>query len=203
VATVTAAATASLAVATSASSRAVCSTAENRSRQRRHGAHRVHRRGALRRARHLVLGGKPRRESRRGRHVPLHGAHDVQGDADRSAAEISEAFDRLGAELNAFTSKEYTCYYARVIDEHLPTAVEILSDMVCQRLLADDACEREREVVIEEIARMEDTPDDRIHELFAARSGPSTRSACRSSAAARRSAASTTKPVGAFRNATI
>lgn len=89
-----------------------------------------------------------------------------KGTPTRSAAEISEAFDRLGAELNAFTSKEYTCYYSRVVDEHLPTALEILSDMVGNALLADDACQREREVVIEEIARMEDTPDDRIHELF-------------------------------------
>lgn len=89
-----------------------------------------------------------------------------KGTPTRSAAEISEAFDRLGAELNAFTSKEYTCYYSRVIDEHVPTAVEILSDMVCSASLTDDSCVKEREVVIEEIARMEDTPDDRIHELF-------------------------------------
>ncbi len=90
-----------------------------------------------------------------------------KGTPTRSASQISEEFDRIGAELNAFTSKEYTCYYSRVIDEHLPTAVEILSDMVCHASLADEACVKEREVVIEEIARMEDTPDDRIHELFA------------------------------------
>lgn len=90
-----------------------------------------------------------------------------KGTPTRSAAEISEQFDRIGAELNAFTSKEYTCYYSRVIDEHLPTAVEVLSDMVGHASLTDESCEKEREVVIEEIARMEDTPDDRIHELFA------------------------------------
>jgi len=90
-----------------------------------------------------------------------------KGTPARTAAQISEAFDSIGAELNAFTSKEYTCYYSRVIDEHLPTAVEILSDMVCHATLTDDACAKEREVVIEEIARMEDTPDDRIHDLFA------------------------------------
>jgi len=90
-----------------------------------------------------------------------------KGTPTRTAAQISETFDSLGAELNAFTSKEYTCYYSRLVDEHLPVAVEVLSDMVCNALLADDACEREREVVIEEIARMEDTPDDRIHEIFA------------------------------------
>ncbi|HSK46664.1 MAG TPA: pitrilysin family protein [Coriobacteriia bacterium] len=89
-----------------------------------------------------------------------------KGTPTRSAKDISEQFDRLGAELNAFTSKEYTCYYSRFVDEHLPTAFEILSDMVVSASLENEACESEREVVIEEIARMEDTPDDRIHEIF-------------------------------------
>ena len=89
-----------------------------------------------------------------------------KGTPTRSAKDISEQFDRLGAELNAFTSKEYTCYYSRFVDEHLPTAFEILADMVVSATLDDEACESEREVVIEEIARMEDTPDDRIHEIF-------------------------------------
>ena len=90
-----------------------------------------------------------------------------KGTDKRTAAEISETFDSLGSELNAFTSKEYTCYYARLVDEHVPLAIEVLSDMVVSSLLADDACEREREVVIEEIARTDDTPDDLIHEQFA------------------------------------
>ncbi|MDO8987148.1 MAG: pitrilysin family protein, partial [Coriobacteriia bacterium] len=89
-----------------------------------------------------------------------------KGTPQHTAAQISEAFDSLGAELNAFTSKEYTCYYARFVDEHLEKAVSLLSEMVVGSLLADDACDSEREVVIEEIARMEDTPDDRIHEMF-------------------------------------
>jgi len=89
-----------------------------------------------------------------------------KGTSTRSAKDISEEFDRLGAELNAFTSKEYTCYYSRFVDQHLNTAFEVLADMVVDAQLADDACESERQVVIEEIARMEDTPDDRIHELF-------------------------------------
>ena len=89
-----------------------------------------------------------------------------KGTPTRTARDISEAFDRIGAELNAFTSKEYTCYYSRFVDEHLPVAFEILADMVVNASLADDACASEREVVIEEIARMEDTPDDRIHEVF-------------------------------------
>ncbi len=90
-----------------------------------------------------------------------------KGTPTRSAQDISEHFDRLGAELNAFTSKEYTCYYARVLDEHVGNAIEVLSDMVGNALLADDAIVSEREVVIEEIARHEDTPDDVVHELFA------------------------------------
>lgn len=89
-----------------------------------------------------------------------------KGTATRTAREISEEFDRIGAELNAFTSKEYTCYYSRFVDEHLPTAFGILSDMVVAASLEDEACDSEREVVIEEIARMEDAPDDHIHEIF-------------------------------------
>jgi predicted Zn-dependent peptidase len=89
-----------------------------------------------------------------------------KGTPSRSAKDISEQFDRLGAELNAFTSKEYTCYYSRFVDQHLPTAFGILADMVVAASLEDGACASEREVVIEEIARMEDTPDDRIHEIF-------------------------------------
>ncbi len=90
-----------------------------------------------------------------------------KGTPTRSAADISQAFDRLGGELNAFTSKEYTCYYARVLDQHVPTAIEILSDMVVGSTMEKDAIRSEREVVLEEISRTEDAPDDRVHELFA------------------------------------
>lgn len=89
-----------------------------------------------------------------------------KGTPTRSAAEISEHFERLGGELNAFTSKEYTCFYARVLDEHVDDAMEVLSDMVVNSLLADDAIVPEREVVLEEISRHDDTPDDAVHELF-------------------------------------
>jgi predicted Zn-dependent peptidase len=90
-----------------------------------------------------------------------------KGTPTRGAAEISQAFDRLGAELNAFTSKEYTCYYARLLDQHTEDAVEILSDMVVNASLAQDACLSEREVVLEEISRYDDAPDEQVHELFA------------------------------------
>jgi len=89
-----------------------------------------------------------------------------KGTPTRSARTISEEFDRIGAELNAFTSKEYTAYYSRFVDEHLDRAFDILADMVVNANLDDPSCVSEREVVIEEIARMEDTPDDQIHELF-------------------------------------
>lgn len=89
-----------------------------------------------------------------------------KGTPTRTAKGISEAFDEMGAELNAFTSKEYTCYYSRLVDENLPKAFELLSDMVVSANLDDDAADSERQVVIEEIARMEDTPDDHIHEIF-------------------------------------
>jgi predicted Zn-dependent peptidase len=96
-----------------------------------------------------------------------------KGTPTRTAADISQAFDRLGAELNAFTSKECTCYYARLLDQHTATAVEILSDMVVNASLAQDACLSEREVVLEEISRYEDAPDDQVHELFASTLMPS------------------------------
>jgi predicted Zn-dependent peptidase len=89
-----------------------------------------------------------------------------KGTPTRSARSISEEFDRIGAELNAFTSKEYTAYYSRFVDDHLHRAFEVLADMVVNSNLDDPSCTSEREVVIEEIARMEDSPDDQIHELF-------------------------------------
>jgi predicted Zn-dependent peptidase len=95
-----------------------------------------------------------------------------KGTQKRSVLDISMTFDSIGAELNAFTSKEYTCYYARTLGQHLSTAVEILSDMVTDSLFADDAIKSEREVVIEEIARSEDTPDDYVFELFSQASFP-------------------------------
>lgn len=96
-----------------------------------------------------------------------------KGTPTRSAAQISEAFDRLGAELNAFTSKEYTCYYSRLLDQHTGAALDILSDMVVNASLAQEACLSEREVVLEEISRYEDAPDDQVHELFASTLMPS------------------------------
>ena len=89
-----------------------------------------------------------------------------KGTPTRDARQLSEAFDRLGAQQNAFTSKEYTCYYASCIDESLEGVFELLGDMVCHSEFAQDQCELERQVIIEEIARGEDDPDDVASELF-------------------------------------
>jgi predicted Zn-dependent peptidase len=89
-----------------------------------------------------------------------------KGTEKRDALALSQDFESLGAEQNAFTSKEYTCYYARVIDERLPEVFELLADMVTSSVYAPESIESEREVVIEEIARSEDNPEDYIFEVF-------------------------------------
>lgn len=89
-----------------------------------------------------------------------------KGTPTRGPLDISMHFDRLGAELNAFTSKECTCYYARFVEDKLESALEVLSDMLIRSEFAQEAIDTEREVVIEEIARAEDAPDDYVYELF-------------------------------------
>ncbi|GAB4274216.1 MAG: pitrilysin family protein [Coriobacteriia bacterium] len=90
-----------------------------------------------------------------------------KGTSTKSAADISEAFDRLGAELNAFTGKEYTCYFSRFVDEHLEDALPLLFEMVVDSVFAEDAIESEKQVVLEEIARRDDAPDDLVHDVLA------------------------------------
>ena len=75
--------------------------------------------------------------------------------------------DSLGGHLNAFTDKEFTCYYAKVLREHLPAAVGILSDMVLNSVFDPEEIEREKNVVLEEIKRHKDTPEDHVHDLLA------------------------------------
>jgi predicted Zn-dependent peptidase len=89
-----------------------------------------------------------------------------KGTTTRSAREIAEAFDAVGGELNAFTSKEHTTYYARVLDRDLPMAVEHLCDMLQRSVLRATDLEAERRVILEEINVHEDTPDDLVHDLF-------------------------------------
>ncbi len=92
-----------------------------------------------------------------------------KGTARRTAMEISAELDAVGGELNAFTAKEYTCYYARVLDADLPLAIDVLSDMVNSSLIAPKDVDAERGVILEEIAMNEDDPADLVHEAFAAR----------------------------------
>ncbi|MEK5164921.1 pitrilysin family protein [Paenibacillus sp. FSL R5-0527] len=82
-----------------------------------------------------------------------------------SAKDIAEQFDAIGGNVNAFTSKEYTCYYAKVLDEHLPIAVDVLSDMFFRSLFDPEELRKEKNVIIEEISMYEDTPDDMVHDL--------------------------------------
>jgi predicted Zn-dependent peptidase len=89
-----------------------------------------------------------------------------KGTARRSALEISSAIDAVGGELNAFTAKEYTCYYARVLDADLPLAIDVLADMVTGSLLEPSDVEAERAVILEEIAMTDDDPSDTAHEAF-------------------------------------
>lgn len=84
-----------------------------------------------------------------------------------SAKEIAEVFDGIGGHVNAFTSKEYTCYYAKVLDEHLPLAVDVLSDMFFNSRFDSAEMDKERNVIIEEISMYDDTPDDLVHDLIA------------------------------------
>src|SRR5271156_4886144 len=77
--------------------------------------------------------------------------------------------DAVGGEMNAFTAKEYTCYYARVLDSDLPLAVDILSDMITSSLITPKDVDAERDVVLEEIAMNEDDPSDPAHEAFTAK----------------------------------
>ncbi len=92
-----------------------------------------------------------------------------KGTSKRTALEISAEMDAVGGEMNAFTAKEYTCYYARVLDADLPLAVDVLSDMVTSSLITPKDVDAERNVVLEEIAMNEDDPSDTVHEAFTAK----------------------------------
>ena len=89
-----------------------------------------------------------------------------KGTERRSAAEIAEEMDSVGGVLNAFTGKETTCYYAKVLDENLPLALDVLTDLFLHSVFDQEEIDRERSVVIQEICQGEDTPDDYVHDLF-------------------------------------
>jgi predicted Zn-dependent peptidase len=89
-----------------------------------------------------------------------------KGTQKRTAKDIAIEMDSIGGEMNAFTSQETTTYYAKVVDEHLPVAIDILSDILLGSKFDPVEMEKERKVILEEIKGVEDTPDDYIHELF-------------------------------------
>ncbi|WP_226643838.1 M16 family metallopeptidase [Mesobacillus subterraneus] len=89
-----------------------------------------------------------------------------KGTKTRSAREIAESFDSIGGQVNAFTSKEYTCYYAKVLDNHAPFALEVLADMFFNSTFDSEELNKEKNVVNEEIKMYEDTPDDIVHDLL-------------------------------------
>ena len=89
-----------------------------------------------------------------------------KGTARRSAQEIAESLDAVGGDMNAFTSKEYTCFYARCLDRDLPLAVDVLGDMMTSSRVRSADVDAERDVVLEEIRMHLDTPDDLVHSLW-------------------------------------
>jgi len=89
-----------------------------------------------------------------------------KGTRTRTAREIAIFLESIGGHMDAFTSKEETCFYARVLDEHLPQAVDILSDIISHPRIDPQDLEKERKVILEEIKTVEDTPDEMVHELF-------------------------------------
>lgn len=90
-----------------------------------------------------------------------------KGTKRRSALEISSAIEAVGGEMNAFTSKEYTCFYARVLDNDLPLAIDVISDLITSSIARPDDVDAERKVVLEEISMRDDDPSDLVHDLFA------------------------------------
>jgi predicted Zn-dependent peptidase len=91
-----------------------------------------------------------------------------KGTATRTAEDIARAMDSVGGQMDAFTTKEHTCFYVQVLDDHLPLAVDLLTDILLRSRFDADELEREKSVVMQEIKMVEDTPDDLIHDLFAA-----------------------------------
>jgi predicted Zn-dependent peptidase len=92
-----------------------------------------------------------------------------KGTARRSARQIAEEIEAVGGDINAATSIEYTCYTARTLEEDLPLAVDILADILMNSSFADDELAREKGVILQEIAAVEDTPDDLVYDMFMAR----------------------------------
>lgn len=110
--------------------------------------------------------------------APLNGiSHFIEhtlfkGTQNRTSREIAVESDAIGGHVDAFTSREVASYYVKVLDEHLPRAFDLLSDLITAPLFAQEELDRERNVVTEEIKMVEDTPDDLVHEVFVANFWP-------------------------------
>ncbi|MFW0108226.1 M16 family metallopeptidase [Rothia sp. P7181] len=89
-----------------------------------------------------------------------------KGTAQRTALDIAEAFDSVGGDSNAFTAKEQTCYYARVLTKDMPLAIDVMADMLAHSLLDEELLEKERQVILEELAMGQDDPVDVAFESF-------------------------------------
>jgi predicted Zn-dependent peptidase len=107
-------------------------------------------------------------------HGMAHGLEHMafKGTARRSARALAEEIEAVGGEINAATSVEYTCYTARVLGEDVPLALDILADILTEPIFAPDELEREKNVILQEIAAVEDAPDDQVYDLFMATAFP-------------------------------
>ena len=89
-----------------------------------------------------------------------------KGTTRRTQLEIAQEMDAIGGQTDAFTTKEYASFNAKVLDEHVPQVVDLLADIVLNPSFDSEELERERKVIFEEIKMVEDTPDDLVHEIF-------------------------------------
>lgn len=89
-----------------------------------------------------------------------------KGTTNRTASEIAESLESVGGQLNAFTGKELTCFYAHILDEHLPIAVDVISDILSNSVFDESEMEKEKRVILEELNMLEETPEEMIHEYF-------------------------------------
>ena len=92
-----------------------------------------------------------------------------KGTKRRSPLDISLEIERVGGILNAFTGREYTCFYAKVLNKDIPLAIDLLSDILTESTFDNEELDKERQVVLQEIHMVDDTPDDLVHDLFAER----------------------------------
>lgn len=91
-----------------------------------------------------------------------------KGTVRRNAKEIAKVMEMVGGQMNAFTNKEYTCYYTRCLSEHFRHSMDLLSDVYLNSILAEEEFNREKKVVLEEFKMYEDTPSNVVHDLLAA-----------------------------------